>query len=78
MLVYWQYAGKDTNTQCAAMGCSPYFLRDYQDAAKRLTLPKTVAGISLLREYDLRSKGVGNVSTDAGALLQELVFKLMH
>jgi hypothetical protein len=26
----------------------------------------------------LKSKGVGNASTDAGGLLEELVFKIMH
>ncbi len=78
MLIYWQYYNKDNNTLAAAMGCSPYFLKDYRDASQRLTLPKVMAGISLLREYDMRSKGVGNATTDPGSLLQELVFKLMH
>ena len=78
MLIYWQYQGKDNATLAAAMGCNPYFLRDYQDAARLMTLPRVVNAISLLREYDLKSKGVGNVSTDGGALLQELVFKIMH
>lgn len=78
MLIYWQYRDKDNATLCSAMGCNPYFLKDYQEASRLLTLPKTVNAISLLREYDLKSKGVGNVSTDGGALLQELVFKIMH
>jgi len=78
MLIYWQYQGKDNATLAAAMGCNPYFLRDYQDAARTLSLPRVINAISLLREYDLKSKGVGNVSTDGGALLQELVFKIMH
>ena len=78
MLIYWQYQGKDNATLAAAMGCSPYFIRDYQEAARTMTLPRVVNAISLLREYDLKSKGVGNVSTDGGALLQELVFKIMH
>jgi DNA polymerase-3 subunit delta len=60
------------------MGCAPYFVKDYQEASRLLTLPRVVNAISLLREYDLKSKGVGNVSTDGGALLQELVFKIMH
>jgi len=78
MLIYWQYKSSDPSTKAAAMGCSPYFLKDYDEASRRLPLAKCLQSVSLLREYDLRSKGVGNVSTDAGALLQELVFKLMH
>ena len=78
MLIYWQYAGRDNATLASAMGCAPYFVKDYQEASRLLTLPRVVNAISLLREYDLKSKGVGNVSTDGGALLQELVFKIMH
>ncbi len=78
MLIYWQYKASDPSTKAAAMGCSPYFLRDYDEAARRMPLPKCLQAISLLRQYDLRSKGVDNASTDAGALLKELVFKLMH
>lgn len=78
MLIYWQYRGQDNSKLASAMGCSPYFLKDYQTAANRLPLPKVIQCISLLREYDLKSKGVGNTSTDAGALLQELIFKIMH
>ncbi len=78
MLIYWQYKSKSPAEQASAMGCSPYFLRDYNDASRHLTINKCIQAISLLREYDLRSKGVGNVSTDAGQLLRELIFKIMH
>lgn len=78
MLIYWQYKNREPAAQAAAMGCSPYFLKDYNEASRHLPLNKCVQAISLLREYDLRSKGVGNASTDAGGLLRELIFKIMH
>ena len=34
--------------------------------------------ISWLREYDLKSKGVGNANISDGELLKELIFKIMH
>jgi hypothetical protein len=34
--------------------------------------------IKHLREYDLRSKGVDNESTDHGQLLKELVWLILH
>ena len=34
--------------------------------------------ISLIREYDLRLKGVNNLSTPEGELLKELVYKILH
>lgn len=61
------------------LGVNPYFVKDYELAARNYSLPKTFDIISLLREYDLKSKGVdstGNV-TD-GELLKELLFKMIH
>jgi DNA polymerase-3 subunit delta len=78
MLIYWQYKSQGAQKQAAMMGCSPFFLKDYDTASRRLSLQKVVKCISLLREYDLKSKGVNNVSTDAGGLLEELIFKIMH
>ena len=61
------------------LGVNPYFVKDYEMAARSYPLPKTFDIISLLREYDLKSKGVdstGNV-TD-GELLKEMLFKMIH
>ncbi|MBO7142610.1 MAG: DNA polymerase III subunit delta [Bacteroidales bacterium] len=78
LLVFNQHIRDDSKTQAAALGCNPFFLKDYAAAQKRFPAPKVIKAISLLREYDLKSKGVGNSSTDPGALLQELVYKIMH
>lgn len=41
--------------------------------------PKKIsANISILHEYDLKSKGVGNSTFSEGDLMREMVFKLMH
>ncbi|WP_316842355.1 DNA polymerase III subunit delta [Pedobacter gandavensis] len=61
------------------LGVNPYFIKDYETAARSYNLNKTFDIISLLREYDLKSKGVdstGNI-TD-GELLKELLFKMLH
>ncbi len=60
-----------------ALRVSPYFVSDYQAAARRYDPRKTVEVIALLREYDLKSKGVGNVSTPPGDLLRELIYKIL-
>ena len=39
---------------------------------------KLVDVISLLREYDLQSKGWGGNARGSGALMKEMVFKIMH
>ena len=67
------------NDAARELGVSPYFVKDYETAARTFSAGKTFDIISLLREYDLKSKGLdssGNVSD--GDLLKELVFKILH
>ncbi|RZL10976.1 MAG: DNA polymerase III subunit delta, partial [Pedobacter sp.] len=61
------------------LGISPFFVKDFELAARNYNLGKVVQVISYLRDYDLKSKGLdstGNVSD--GELLKELVFKITH
>ena len=56
-----------------------YFLRDYREALRYLNTGRAVAAIGVLKEYDLKMKGVGVVSgTEEGSLLREMVWKLLH
>ena len=54
------------------------FVSEYQKAAKVYKPPKTSHIIHLLREYDLKSKGVGNLSGSPHELLKELVYKILN
>lgn len=70
---------KDKSQAAREMGVNPYFLKDYEFAAKNYPLGKTFEVISLLREYDLKSKGVDSTgNTEAGGLMKELVYKIIH
>lgn len=60
------------------LGVNPFFVREYANAARLYPPAKCFEIIGLVREYDMRSKGVNNDSTDNGELLRELVFKIMH
>lgn len=60
------------------MKTEPYFVREYEAAARRYNPTKTAEIISLLREFDMRSKGWNNASTEDGDLLRELVYRIMH
>ncbi|RZK77403.1 MAG: DNA polymerase III subunit delta, partial [Pedobacter sp.] len=54
-------------------------VKDYETAARSYNLNKTFDIISLLREYDLKSKGVDSSgNTTDGELLKELMFKMLH
>ena len=61
------------------LGVNPFFVKDYEMAARNYNLNKVFDIISLLRIYDLKSKGVESTgNTTDGELLKELLFKMMH
>lgn len=69
----------DKSQAARELGVNPYFLKDYELAARNYNLGKTFEIISLLREYDLKSKGVDATGhTEAGELMKELVYKIIH
>eukprot|EP01133_Synstelium_polycarpum_P013989 gene13989-16493_t len=67
------------NDAAKELGVNPYFVKDYEMAARTYHLNKTFDIISLLREYDLKSKGVDSTgNTTEGELLKELLFRMIH
>lgn len=61
------------------LGVSPYFIKDYEMAARNYNISKSFQIISLLRAYDLKSKGLDSTgNTTDGELLKELLFKMIH
>jgi len=72
---------KDKNNKQAlakGMGVNPYFVKDYVAATRLYNPKKVVEAIALLREFDLKAKGVNNAGTPAGQLLREMIYKIMH
>lgn len=57
---------------------NPFFVSDYTVAAKNYPMKKVSQVISLLREADVKSKGVGAASVPQGDLLKELLVKVMN
>ncbi len=60
------------------LGVNPYFIKDYETAARNYSERKVRQIISWLREMDVKSKGVDNTSVEHGDLLKEFFFKAMH
>jgi len=56
----------------------PGYVKDFRAAAAIYNVGATMNIISLIRSYDLKAKGFGEVGSDAGHLLRELVFRIMH
>jgi DNA polymerase-3 subunit delta len=78
VLLYHELADKSKSSVAAALKINPYFVQDYQRAAKNYSFIKLKQIMTLLREYDLKSKGIGNVSNPDGELLKEMVYKILH
>jgi len=77
-LSYHHIKDKSKNNVASLLKISPYFVRDYDMAAKQYDVSKLTSIISLLRECDTKSKGLDNATTTDGELLKELVYKIMH
>ncbi|MCJ8210085.1 DNA polymerase III subunit delta [Mucilaginibacter sp. RS28] len=77
-ILQWHYL-KDRSQQNVAreLGVSPYFVKDYEQAARSYDYGKSMQVISLLREYDLKTKGLDSAATH-GELMKELLFKILH
>jgi len=78
ILSYHYLPDKSKNSVASALSVNPFFVADYQQAARSFPVGKVVSVISHLREYDLKAKGVGNVSATDGELMKELIFKILH
>ncbi|MDB5112783.1 MAG: polymerase subunit delta [Mucilaginibacter sp.] len=77
VLAYHYVKDKSQQNLARELGVSPYFVKDYEQAARSYNYGKTIQIISYLREYDVKSKGVES-NTDHGGLMKELMFKILH
>jgi DNA polymerase-3 subunit delta len=78
IMIYHQLKDKSDKNAASALSVNPYFIKDYVIAARNYPFQRIRAIIALLREYDLRLKGVNNGSTEEGELMKELVYKILH
>ncbi len=78
ILIYHFLPDKSKDVAARALGVHPFFVADYAGASRNYPVGKIKQVVSFLREYDLRSKGVDNVSAAEGELMKELVWKILH
>lgn len=74
------HALKDKSQYSAskALGVNPFFVKDYSFAAQNYSMKKSSQAIALIREVDIKSKGVGANQISTEDLLKELLVKLMR
>ncbi len=78
ILLYQSLKDKSKNNAASALGVNPYFIQDYARAAKHYPPAKVVDVFTLLRTYDLKSKGVNNETATHGELIRELTYKILN
>ncbi len=59
------------------LGVAPFFLGQYETGARMYTYRETARILHLLKEFDLKSKGV-DCNLEPPALLDELSFRILH
>lgn len=78
LLTYHYLTDKSKNNVAAVLKVNPFFVKEYENSATKYNVTKTVQIISLLRTYDMKSKGFGDPGTEPGDLLKELVYRILH
>ncbi len=75
--MYFGQASKDEKSVAAALGVSPFFVKDFLTTARNYGYEGVEAALLLLHEYNLKSVGVNNPGHSDASLMKELVFKMM-
>ncbi len=68
----------DKSTAPKLLGVNPYFIKEYQEAARNYPMKKVSAIVSAIRDIDMKSKGVGASNLSQGDLLKELLVKIFN
>ena len=78
IIMYQTIANLPSQTIASQLGITPYFLKDYAEAASWYPLKHATRVISILREFDMKGKGLGAVNMDEAELIKELVYKIIN
>ena len=77
MFQYQFLKDKSQGNAASQLSVSPFFVQDYQQAAKNYTTTQVRCVLGLLRQYDQMAKGVDSAAVQDGELLRELVYKII-
>lgn len=69
---------KSPRNVASALRVNPYFVNEYLTAARNYSMKQVSYSVSLLREFDVKGKGVGANAVPQGDLLKELLSRIMN
>jgi DNA polymerase-3 subunit delta len=78
ILLYHGLKDKSRQNVAASLKVHPFFVSEYEKAARIYNIKRTARIISWLRDYDLKSKGYGGSGSRPGDLMKELIYKILH
>ncbi|WP_027378098.1 DNA polymerase III subunit delta [Kaistella palustris] len=78
LIMYHTMAGKNPQLIQQELGLNYYQNIDAAAAVRKYSLKHATRIISILREMDLKKKGLGAVNMSDGELLKEMVYKILH
>ena len=78
LLTYHGLPSTDKASVAKALGVNPYFVSEYVTASRNYPMKKVSYIINLLRDADVKSKGVGAYNLSQGDLLKELLVGIMY
>ena len=78
LLNYHFLEDKSQNNVASVLQVHPFFVKNYVSAAKNYNIRKLVEIVSILREFDMKSKGWGNVSASPADLQKEMIYRILH
>ena len=76
LLIYHSNSNLDDRRLASMLGINPYFISEYKLASSNYNLKQVVSVISLIRDYDMLSKGVG-IKKSNSFLLKEMVLRII-
>ena len=77
LLHYHGLNDKSPRAVASSLRINPYFVSEYTNAARNFPMKKVSEVISILREYDVKGKGVGANALPTRDLLKEMMVRVM-
>ena len=77
LLLYHANDSLPDSKKAFIMKINPYFIKEYNRASKNYSIKRVTQVISIIREYDLKSKGSGVKNISHLDLLKEMIVRIV-
>ncbi|MDL1913212.1 MAG: DNA polymerase III subunit delta [Bergeyella sp.] len=78
VILFHVLRGNSPQVLASELGIAPAFIKDYENSSKLFSLKQATRVISILRDIDLKAKGLGVYQTSDKELMKEMVYKVIH